>query len=131
MNKSVFINMATKDVAAARDFYSKLGFKVNEEYSNDQNVFVVVNDNVQLILADTVFFQQNQQREIADTTKVAEVGIAIEVSSREEVDKIVNVAVAAGGKLAGETIEEAEIGMYSRGLTDLGGHRLDILTMAS
>lgn len=46
----VFINMATDDIAAARDFYTKLGFEINEMFSNDQNIFVIIAQNVQLIL---------------------------------------------------------------------------------
>ncbi|HEU5121345.1 MAG TPA: VOC family protein [Candidatus Saccharimonadales bacterium] len=129
MSKSVFINLPTQNVAAAREFYAKLGLTINEEYSNEQNAFVIVDENIQLILASHDFFKQNDPRDIADTSKTTEVSIAIQVESREDVDRLFNAAIAAGGKQAGETIEEVEIGMYSRGLTDLDGHRFDLLSM--
>lgn len=34
MSKSIYINVPVKDVAAAREFYTKLGFGINELFSN-------------------------------------------------------------------------------------------------
>lgn len=131
MAKIVFINVPTKNVAAAREFYSKLGFEINEAYSSEQNVFVVINESVQLIVAAEDFLkQQGETREFADTTKTTEASVAIMVDSRKEVDALFDAAVAAGGKQAGEAVEQAEIGLYSRGFTDLDGHRFTINHMA-
>lgn len=127
MARFVFINLPTKSVAAAREFYSKLGFEINEQYSSKENVFVVISENVQLIIADEAFLkQQGEQREFADTSRVTEVSIAIMVDSREEVDKLFDAAIAAGGKQAGPTVEEAEINLYARIFTDLDGHRISL-----
>lgn len=131
MITSFYVNLPTKDVSAASDFYTSMGFEIDAEYSNDQNVFVIIREHIKLILADEDFFRQSEQRDVADTSTVAEVGLAIEVADREKVDRMFDAGIAAGGKQAGETVEEAEIGMYSRGLTDPDGHRLDILCMAT
>lgn len=128
MSKSIYINLPTKDVAAAREFYTKTGFSVNEEFSNDQNAMINIDERIILMLVAEDFFKQNTKREIADTKTVSEVGLAIEVGSREEVDKIVDAAIAAGATQEG-TIDGD--GMYSRGLSDLDGHRFDILCMAA
>lgn len=130
MAKAVYINLPTKDVAAARTFYADLGFKIDEEYSTEQNVFIWLSQNVQLIIADTAFLRESEQRAFADTSKFTEVSVTIELDSREEVDKMFDAGLAGGGKQAGKTVEIAEIGMYSRGLTDLDGHRLDFLCMS-
>lgn len=123
----VFINLSTKNVAAAREFYSKLGFKINEEYSSDENVFVVINDSTQLILAAEDFLkQQGEKREFVDTSKATEVSVAIFVNSREEVDKVHEAAIAAGATTVGDPLEEEEIGLYSRGFFDLDGHKIDV-----
>jgi len=55
----VFINMATENVVAAREFYSKVGFEINEMFSNEQNVFIILSENVQLILGRKEFFKQH------------------------------------------------------------------------
>lgn len=131
MVKFVFMNLPTKNVTAAREFYSKLGFEINKEYSSEQNVFVVINEGVQLIIAKEDFLkQQGETREFADTSRVTEASLAIMVDSREEVNKLFDAAITAGGKQAGETVEEAGIGLYSRGFTDLDGHRLTINHMS-
>lgn len=131
MAKFVFINLPTKNVTAAREFYSKLGFEINEAYSSEQNVFVVINESVQLIIAAEDFLkQQGETREFADTTKITEASVAIMVDSRQEVDKLFDAAIAAGGKQAGEVVEEAAINLYARGFTDLDGHRFTINHMA-
>ncbi len=131
MTKLVFINLPTKNVAAAREFYSKLGFEINEAYSSEQNVFVVINDGVQLIVANEDFLkQQGESRDFADTAKVTEASLAIMVDSREEVDKLFDAAITAGGTQSGETVEEPTIHLYSRAFSDLDGHRITINHMA-
>jgi predicted lactoylglutathione lyase len=127
IGRFVFINMATKNVAAAREFYSKLGFEINKMYSTEQNVFIVIAENVQLILGEEGFFKQiGEQREFADATKVTEASVAVSVNSREEVDELFNAAIAAGGKQFGNIVEEKEIGLYARAFSDLDGHKIDI-----
>ena len=126
----VFINLVTKNVAAAREFYTKLGFDINKDYSTDENVFVVIADKVQLILAHESFLRQHgESREFADATKATEGSIAISVDRRETVDQLFERAIAAGGKDAG-TVEEKEFGLYARAFYDLDGHKIDINHMS-
>jgi predicted lactoylglutathione lyase len=123
----VFINMATNDVAAAREFYVTVGFKINEMFSNDQNVFIIIGENVQLILGRKEFFKQmGEQREFIDTAVATEASIAISAHSREEVDEIYKQAIEAGGTSVGDAVEEKEIGLYARAFYDLDGHKIDI-----
>ncbi len=123
MSKSIFINIPVKDEAATRKFYKALGFNINEQG------FVVIDERIILMPVDEDFFKQTTEREIADTKTVREMSLAIQVANREEVDTIIDAGVAAGGKEEGEIVEEAAIGMYSRGLSDIDGHRFNILCM--
>lgn len=133
MSNSIFINLAAKDVAAARAFYTRLGFSINEQFSDDTNAVVVVDERISLMLVakDSFADHVGGGREIADTSACREVGLAIQVSSREEVDRIFEAAIAAGGAQEGGVVEEEAIGMYSRGFCDLDGHKLDVLYMAA
>jgi uncharacterized protein len=127
----VFINMATKNVAAAREFYSSLGFEINTMFSTDRNVFVKVTQDTQLILGEAAFFKElGEHREFADATKVTEATIAISVGSRDEVDAVFDKAIAAGATSFGDTVEEKEIGLYARAFSDLDGHKVDINHMS-
>lgn len=124
--KFVFINLSTKNVAAARTFYEQLGFGINKDFSSDENVFVILNENVQLILCHEDFLRRlGETREFADATKVTEGSVAISMESREQVDELYNAAIAAGAKPAGDQ-EEKEIGLYARAFFDLDGHKIDI-----
>jgi len=128
----VFINMATKDVAAAREFYSTLGFEINTAYSTENNVFIVIAQNVQLILGEEAFFKQiGESRDFVDATKMTEASIAMSAGSREEVDELFEKAIAAGATPFGDVIEEKEIGLYARAFSDLDGHKIDINYMTA
>lgn len=124
--KFVFINLSTKNVKAAREFYTQTGFAINEVYSSEENVFVILSENVQLILCHEDFLRRlGEKREFADATKVTEGSVAISMGSREEVDTLYNAAIAAGAKPAGDQ-EEEEIGLYARAFFDLDGHKIDV-----
>lgn len=126
-SKFIFINLPTKNVAAAREFYTKIGFDINKMYSSEQNVFVVLAENVQLILADEAFMKSlGEYREFVDASKMTEGSVAISVGSRDEVNKLFDAAIAAGAKPFGDTVEEKEIGLYARAFSDLDGHKIDI-----
>lgn len=69
MSTMVFVNFPVKDVAAATDFYEKLGFKKNEEFSTEQTSSMVWDDNFWIMLLDYSFYQLFiKDRTIADTT---------------------------------------------------------------
>ena len=128
--KFIFINLSTKDVAAAREFYTQVGFDINKDYSSEENIFVILSKNVQLILCHEDFLRRlGEKREFADATKMTEGSVAVSVESREEVDKVYDAAIAAGAKPAGDQHEE-EIGLYARAFFDLDGHKIDINHMA-
>jgi predicted lactoylglutathione lyase len=123
----VFISMTTDDVTAARKFYKKLGFDINEAFSNDQNIFIIIAENVQLILGRKEFFKQlGEKRKFTDTATSTEASVAISVHTREEVDEVHDKAIEAGGKSFGDPVEEKEIGLYARSFFDLDGHKIDI-----
>lgn len=128
----VFINMVTDNLADAREFYSKLGFEINEMFSNEQSIFIIIAGNVQLILGRKEFFKQlGEQREFTDTATSTEASVAISAHSREDVDEIYNKAIEAGGKSFGDPVEKKEIGLYARAFFDLDGHKIDINYMSS
>lgn len=124
MSKAIFVNLPVKDVANARDFYVKMGFSVNKEYSNNDATFIVVDQNIHLILLTHAFFKASSLRDVADTASVREVSVAIQLDDRDAVNKAVDAAVAAGATEEGEVMDDEII--YSRGVRDLDGHRLDI-----
>ena len=63
----MYITVPVKDVAAAREFYPKMGFGKNAQLSNDQNAVVIIDAGIILMFVAEDFFKQNTGRDIADT----------------------------------------------------------------
>jgi predicted lactoylglutathione lyase len=62
-----------------------------------------------------------------DTATHAETMLALSADDRDEVDRLVDTALAAGAQPSGETMDEGP--MYSRGFQDLDGHIWSVMYM--
>ncbi|MFE4570892.1 VOC family protein, partial [Paenibacillus chitinolyticus] len=87
---------------------------------NENSVAIVIGDNLQVMLINQAFFNTLTERETVDTSKYAQMTIALAFESRDKVDKIVNTAVSLGGKLHAEPEDHGF--MYHWGFVDLDGH---------
>ena len=74
------------------------------------------------------FFQSFSDKSIADTSREMEVQNAVSASSREEVDELVEKAIAAGAPSAQPGVDEGGY-MYSRRFQDPDGHLWDFVWM--
>jgi hypothetical protein len=127
MGKKIFVNLPVKDLKKTMDFFSKLGFKFNPQYSNQNGACMIIEDNIFAMLLVEKFFKTFIKKEISDAKKTTEVLVALSVESREKVDKMVKLAVEAGGK---EAREKQDYGwMYGRAIEDLDGHIWEIFYM--
>ena len=114
-------NLPVKNVEQSKAFFSGLGFEFNPQFpGNENSVAIMIGDNLQVMLIDQAFFNTLTERESVDTSKYAQMTIALALESREKVDEIVNTAVSLGGKLHAEP-EDDEF-MYHWGFVDLDGH---------
>jgi uncharacterized protein len=80
----------------------------------------VIGYNLQVMLINQAFFNTLTEKESVDTSKYAQMTIALAFESREKVDEIVNTAVSLGGKLHAEPEDHGF--MYHWGFVDLDGH---------
>ncbi len=116
----LFINLPITDVARTRAFYTALGFEVNENFSNENAVAVILGDNQFAMLLKREFFQTFTQLELADPARYVQCLLAIQFDDRKDVDTIVEVAIAHGG---GEPHPPEDMGfMYQRAFSDPDGH---------
>lgn len=123
MSKQVFINLPASDLKQAREFYTKIGFSVKEEFSNDMALAVYM-DEIYIMLVSEGFFKQITDREIADKT-VSEVAIAISLGSNKEVDDMFALAKEAGAPWTRDA-EEEEPGLYAASFRDPFGHHFAV-----
>ncbi len=124
----VFVNLPVADVAASRAFYTALGFSVNEQFSDDSSVSVVVSDTIFLQLLSRERFASflPEGRQAGDPRQTTTMH-ALSCDSRGEVDELVQKALDAGGG----TWRPAEDHGYMVGgsFTDLDGHVWELLWM--
>ncbi len=120
MSKQIFINLPVKDLNITKEFFSKLGFTFNPQFTDEKSACMIISDNIFAMLLVEEFFQTFTKKEIIDATKNVEVINAIAVGSKEEVKELANKAFAAGGVKYKEPKDHGW--MYEWGFQDLDGH---------
>lgn len=121
MSTSVFINLPVKDLKRTIAFYTALGFKFDERFTNDDAAGMIISEgHSYAMLLRQDYFKTFIKNEIADPNKVTQVLVAIGCESRDAVDAIVRKAVDAGGR---DAREPQDMGfMYGRAFADPDGH---------
>ena len=128
MATKVFINLPIKDVARSREFFSKLGFTFNEQFSDEKAFCMVLSEgHSYVMMLQEEFFKTFTKKEIADSGKTTEVLIALDAESREAVDEMVRKAVAAGGNTYRDSDDHGW--MYQHAFADLDGHQWEVCFM--
>ena len=123
--KSIFVNLPIKDLGKTKDFWEKLGFTFNEQFSDERALCLVLNDGmIYSMLITHEMFSTFTNRPISDgaTTQVL---TAIQVDSREQVDEIVRLALENGATRYRESADHGW--MYYDSFADLDGHQWEIM----
>lgn len=127
MVTSIFVNLPTSDLDRAQAFYSGLGWKINPLFSDENAVCVVIDENLFLMVLTRDFFATFTDKPIADPHATVQVETAFSRESREEVDAIIEKALAAGGR---EHRQVQDYGfMYARDFEDPDGNLFSALWM--
>jgi len=127
MANSIFVNLPVDDLDAAKAFYEAIGYTINPQFTDANASCVVLSDTIYVMLLTHPFYATFTTKQIADAHTTSEVQNAIGLDSKEEVDAILEKALAAG---AVEPKAAQDMGfMYSRGFEDLDGHHWDYLWM--
>jgi len=125
--KQVFINVAVKDVERSMDFYSKLGFTVNPQFSDEQAKCMVWSDTIFLMILNHEKFKTFTNKPIADTKSNIAALFALSVESTDKVNEIVENGLKAGGT---EPMPMTDYGfMQLRKIEDFDGHTWEIFFM--
>ncbi|MBS1645016.1 MAG: VOC family protein [Bacteroidetes bacterium] len=128
MTKQFWLNLPVKDIAKAKAFYSAIGFRFNEQQTNEESACMELGEkNVIVMLFTENVFRHFCRNNVTDTSNSTEVLLSIDAETRTEVDEILANAVAAGGSVYGEPHDQGW--MYGAGFSDLDGHRWNILYM--
>jgi uncharacterized protein len=120
MSKQIFLNLPVKDLNKSVEFFTKLGYTFNPQFTDENATCMIISDNIFCMLLVEKFFLTFTDRQIADAKKTVEVSITLSSASRAEVDDITNKALAAGGTIPREPSDYGW--MYQWGFQDLDGH---------
>ncbi|RSN57973.1 glyoxalase [Streptomyces sp. WAC 04229] len=123
----IYVNLATNDLEAARKFFTELGFAADDNFSDDTTAAIPLSDTVNVMLHTHRKYAEFTKKRIVDSTSSSEVLLALSAASREEVDALVEKAVAAGGSVTGEPQDHGF--MYGRAFDDLDGHTWEVMWM--
>lgn len=127
MTKQIFVNLPVKDLSRTVEFFKRLGFTFNPQFTDENATCMIINDNIFVMLLVEKFFKTFTKKEICDTAKDTEVILALSTESREKVDEMMQNVFEAGGK---ESREPQDHGwMYGRSFQDINGHLWEIIYM--
>lgn len=127
MNKQIFINLAVTDLAKSMEFYASLGFSNNPQFSDEMGKCMVWSESIFVMLLTHEKFSLFSTKPIADTkTNIAGL-FSLSMDNVEEVNKIVDAGLKAGGI---EPSEMKDYGfMVQRTIEDFDGHTWEIFFM--
>ncbi len=127
MSTKIFVNLPVKDLNRTVNFFTKLGFRFNPEFTDEKATCMIINEDSYVMLLVEDFFKTFSKKPVADASRTSEVIIALSADSREKVDELVNKAVAAGATTPNEKQDQGF--MYGWGFQDLDGHLWETMYM--
>jgi uncharacterized protein len=127
MAQKIFVNLPVRDLKKSMDFFGKVGFTFNAQFSDETAACMSISEDIYIMLLTENKFKTFTPKQICDATKSTEVLVCLSSASRDEVNEMVRKAVAAGGT----TYKEAEDHgfMYGHGFQDLDGHIWELAFM--
>ena len=127
MSQKIFINLPVADLEASRTFFAKVGYSFDLRFTDETAACMKVSDTIYVMLLTHAKFKEFTTLEIVDAKKATQVLMALTYDSREEVDAVMEKALAAGGT---EFRPATDMGfMYQRAYADLDGHVWEMMWM--
>jgi uncharacterized protein len=127
MSTNIFVNLPVKDLGRSMEFFKKLGFSFNAEFTDDTAACMILNENAYVMLLTHPKFKAFTPNPICDATTSTEVLVALSCENRAKVDELVAKAVAAGGSIYNKPKDYGF--MYGHGFQDLDGHIWEVFYM--
>jgi uncharacterized protein len=127
MPKQIFLNFPVKDLQKSMDFYAAMGFVNNPMYSDDTAKCMMWSEHIFVMILNHDKFNSFASKPIADTKSGLAGLFSLSLDSMDEVNKMVNNGLNAGGI---EPIELRDYGfMQQRTIEDPDGHTWEIFYM--
>ncbi|HEX6927404.1 MAG TPA: VOC family protein [Longimicrobiaceae bacterium] len=127
MARQLFVNLPVKDLDRSVEFFTKLGYTFNPQFTDENATCMIIGENNYAMLLVEDYFRTFTDKEIIDAHKGIEVTIAVALDSREEVDEHVRLAREAGARVPREPQDYGF--MYQHAFQDLDGHLWEVFYM--
>ena len=127
MGTKIFVNLPVKDLSKSIEFFTKLGYKFNKQFTSENATSMIIGGDIFIMLLVEKFFKTFIKTEIADSTKTTEALICLSADSRQAVDDMIKKAVEAGATTYKEPQDHGF--MYGHSYQDLDGHIWEIMWM--
>jgi predicted lactoylglutathione lyase len=127
MTTKMFVNLTVKDLRKSIEFFSKLDFKFNPQFTDETAACMIVGEDIFVMLLTQDKFKTFTPKAICDATKSTEVLVGLSSEGREQVNDMVRKAVAADGTTYNEPQDHRF--MYGHGFQDLDGYIWEVFYM--
>lgn len=127
MATQIFVNLPVKDLRRSVEFFTRLGYKFDPQFTDENATCMIVGENIFVMLLVESYFKTFTKKGLCDATRSTEVIVCVSADSRAKVNQLVAEAVAAGGTTP---MDSKDYGfMYQHGFQDLDGHLWELIYM--
>ncbi len=127
MATKIFVNLPVKDLNKSKDFFTKIGFTINPQFTDQTAECVVIREDIYAMILTHAKFKEFTKKQIADASQTTEVLTCLSADSKDKVNEMVDKAIEAGATEARDTMDYGF--MYARSFNDLDGHIWEVMWM--
>lgn len=120
MAQALYLNLVVNELSKSRAFFEALGYSFKKEFSNDEAAGLVISESIFAMLHTEDSFKRFTKKSLVNSKENTEAIFALQLSSKEEVDGLIESAIQAGGNEYRDTEDHGF--MYGRSFEDLDGH---------
>lgn len=125
--KKIFINLPISNLQETMEFFTKLGFTFNQQFTNESATCMIVEENIYVMLLVEEYFKTFTSKELINRkTHVGQL-LSIPMESKEAVDSFIELAISNGGNRAGNPIDMGF--MYQKSFNDINDYTWEIFWM--
>ena len=125
MTNELWFNIPVRDLAKTKKFFQSLGFESTRD-APEMVGFLFGEKKNQIMMVKEEFFEKYASSTVSDTSKGSELLISFDAFNKEEVDKMAEKVIAAGGQIFSGP-SSIQGWMYGFGFADLDGHRWNMV----
>lgn len=127
MQRMIFVNLPVSDLPRAMAFYTALGFVNEPRFTDETAAAMQWSETIVVMLLTHAKWRSFTDRPIPDSGS-SEVMNCLSVDSREEVNRLTDLAGASGGTVDANNGEDLDF-MFSRAFADPDGHIWELMWM--